>query len=83
MTSVTVYSAGPACPQCKQTLAHLQRRAVAYTEVDVRVEPAALEYVTELGYTQAPIVVVDDEPENHWYGFRPDLIDRLLGGAGA
>jgi glutaredoxin-like protein NrdH len=82
VTSVTVYSAGPACFQCKQTFLHLDRRGVAFTKVDLGVESAALEYVTDqLGYTQAPVVVVDDEPENHWYGFRPDLIDRLLSGA--
>lgn len=79
MTSVTVYSAGPGCPQCKQTFEHLKRRGLSFTDVDLRAEVAALEYVTdELGYTQAPVVVVDDEPENHWYGFRPDLIDRLI-----
>jgi glutaredoxin-like protein NrdH len=39
---------------------------------------AAREYVTEeLGYSQAPVVCVDGEPEHHWSGFRPDLIDRL------
>ncbi|WP_169583222.1 MULTISPECIES: glutaredoxin family protein [Microbacterium] len=78
MTSVTVYSAGPACVQCRQTFKHLERRGVDFTEVDLRATVAALEYVTDqLGYSQAPVVVVDDEPENHWYGFRPDLIDRL------
>jgi hypothetical protein len=23
------------------------------------------------------VVIVDDEPQHHWSGFRPDLIDRL------
>ncbi|MHC2999966.1 glutaredoxin family protein [Microbacterium sp. HJ5] len=82
MTSVTVYSAGPACVQCTQTFEHLKRRGVDFTKVDLRTKVAALEYVTDqLGYSQAPVVVVDDEPENHWYGFRPDLIDRLFTGA--
>jgi glutaredoxin-like protein NrdH len=44
--------------------------------VDVTTNDAALEYVTEeLGYSAAPVVVVDDH--NHWSGFRPDLIDNL------
>lgn len=82
MTSVTVYSAGPECVQCKQTFDHLERRGVDFTKVDLRTKVAALEYVTEqLGYSQAPVVVVDDEPENHWYGFRPDKIDLLVGEA--
>ncbi|WP_374314991.1 glutaredoxin family protein [Microbacterium sp.] len=80
--SVTVYSAGPACPQCTATFRHLEARGIEFAEVDIRDGDSAREYVTEeLGYTQAPVVVVDDEPENHWYGFRPDLIDRLIIGA--
>lgn len=79
MTSVTVYSAGPACVQCTQTFRHLERRGIDFTTVDLRIKVAAREYVTdELGYSQAPVVVVDDEPENHWYGFRPDKIDLLV-----
>ena len=84
MTSVTVYSVGSDCVQCTRTLKHLEKRGVHFQEVDLRVTTAAVEYVTEqLGYTQAPVVVVDGEPENHWYGFRPDLIDRLMRGVGA
>jgi glutaredoxin-like protein NrdH len=79
MTSVTVYSAGPACVQCTQTFRHLERRGIEFTKVDLRIKVAALEYVTDqLGYSRAPVVVVDDEPENHWYGFRPDKIDLLV-----
>ncbi|MGN8552092.1 UNVERIFIED_CONTAM: glutaredoxin family protein [Microbacterium sp. SLM126] len=82
--TVTVYSAGPACPQCTATFRHLETRGIEFTKVDIREVESAREYVTdELGYSQAPVVVVDDEPENHWYGFRPDLIDRLVAGDGA
>jgi hypothetical protein len=31
--------------------------------------------VDELGYTEAPVVVVDEH--DHWSGFRPDQIDRI------
>ena len=35
-----------------------------------------MEYVTEdLGYSQAPIIVVDDH--FHWAGLRPDLIEQV------
>ncbi|MFE7845882.1 glutaredoxin family protein [Microbacterium sp. NPDC057407] len=82
--SVTVYSAGPTCPQCTATFRHLGARGIEFTKVDIRDVESAREYVTdELGYSQAPVVVVDDEPENHWYGFRPDLIDRLSIEAGS
>ena len=72
---VTVYSK-PDCVQCSMTKRALDSKDIAYTEVDVTQNAAALEYISdELGYSQAPVVVVDDH--NHWSGFRPDLIDRL------
>lgn len=70
-----VYST-PHCMQCKMTYVALDAKDIPYTVVDLRENPAALEYVTgELGYTQAPIVVVSDD--DHWSGFRPDMIERI------
>ena len=72
---VTVFSK-PACIQCTMTYRALDKAGVTYTVVDVTENAAALEYVSEdLGYSAAPIVVVDDH--NHWAGFRPDLIAAL------
>ncbi|WP_169583370.1 MULTISPECIES: glutaredoxin domain-containing protein [Microbacterium] len=76
--SVTIYSTGPDCMQCKLTERLLDELEIAYTIIDLRRDDAALEYVTEdLGYSQAPIVCVDGEPENHWSGFQDDQIKRL------
>ncbi|TFD21299.1 NrdH-redoxin [Cryobacterium sp. TMS1-13-1] len=56
-----------------------QTAGVTYTVVDVTENAAALEYVSEdLGYSAAPIVVVDEH--NHWAGFRPDRIIALAQG---
>jgi len=72
---VTVYSK-PACIQCTMTYRALDKAGVTYTVVDVTENAAALEYVSEdLGYSAAPIVVVDEH--DHWAGFRPDLIAAL------
>lgn len=80
MISVTVYSTGPACQRCRLTCRCLEGAGIPFTVVDLTVAgtAAAREFVTEdLGYAEAPVVIVDDEPENHWSGFRPDLIERL------
>jgi glutaredoxin-like protein NrdH len=70
--TVTVYSK-PDCVQCGATYRALDAKGIAFEVVDLTESPAALEYVTqELGYSAAPVVVVDEQ--DHWSGFRPDKI---------
>ena len=84
MVSVTVYSTGPSCIRCTLTCRCLQSAGIQFHVIDVTAEPIALQFVTEeLGYSEAPVVVVDEEPQHHWSGFRPDLIDRLADRLGA
>lgn len=72
---ITIYSK-PSCVQCDATYRALTKHELEYTVVDVTTNPAALTYVTEeLGYNQAPIVVVDDQ--DHWSGYNPGQIKRL------
>jgi glutaredoxin-like protein NrdH len=73
---VTVYTK-PACVQCNATYRALDRAGISYESVDVTASPEALEYVQDLGYSQAPVVVVNADDENHWSGFRPDKIGQL------
>lgn len=69
-----VYSK-PSCVQCTATYRALDAKGIEYTVVDLTTNPAALEYVMdELGYSAAPVVVASDQ--DHWSGFRPDLIDK-------
>jgi glutaredoxin-like protein NrdH len=76
MRTITVYTTGPACMQCRLTTTALTRAGLVYEEIDVRRAPEALDYIQlELGYTRAPVVVVDDE--DHWSGFQPDQIRRV------
>ena len=65
----------PSCVQCTATYRALDSKGIPYRVVDLSQDDAALEYVKDLGYTAAPVVVVDDE--DHWAGFRPDHIDRI------
>lgn len=74
--SITVYTK-PNCMQCQMTYRALDSANLEYEVVDITEVPAALEYVTEeLGYRQAPVVVVVDD-DDHWSGFQPDQIKRL------
>ena len=73
---VTVYTK-PACVQCNATYRALDKAGINYKSVDVTVSPEALEYVQDLGYSQAPVVVVNADDVNHWSGFRPDKIGQL------
>jgi glutaredoxin-like protein NrdH len=66
--------------RCTLTCGCLEAAGIPFDLVDLRDEQnAALRlWITEdLGYTEAPVVLVGDEPEHHWSGFRPDLIDKL------
>lgn len=71
--TVTVYSK-PACVQCTATTRALDGKGIAYAVIDLTQDAAAMDRVTALGYRQAPVVIAGDD---HWSGFRPDMISRL------
>ena len=70
---VTVYSK-PSCVQCTATYRSLDREGIEYTVVDVTKNEEALELVRSLGYLVAPVVIAGDQ---HWGGFRQDLIKAI------
>lgn len=71
--SITVYSK-PACVQCVATYRALDQRGLSYEVIDLSEDDDAMEKVTALGYRQVPVVVAGDQ---HWAGFRPDMIGAL------
>lgn len=75
--SVTVYSK-PSCVQCTATTRALESKGIAYDIIDISEDAAAYDLVTELGYRQVPVVVAG---EQHWAGFRPDMIGALAAAA--
>lgn len=78
MTTVRIYSK-PRCVQCDATKRRLDEKGIPYIEEDAT-DPANTEAIKALGYQQAPVVIVsygDPKNEEHWSGFRPDLIDLL------
>jgi glutaredoxin-like protein NrdH len=52
----------------------LQRSQIEYEEVDMSLDPVALEMVKTMGYTAAPVVVSGDD---HWSGFRMDKLQAI------
>lgn len=71
---VTVYSK-PGCVQCNATYRALDSKGIIYNTVDVSQDSEALVRIQALGYMQAPVVVTDVD---HWSGFRPDKIDKII-----
>lgn len=41
--------------------------------------PAQADKLKELGYQTVPVVVVHGEPVTSWFGFRPDILEEVLG----
>ena len=74
MPPLMVYST-PQCMACKMTYRQLDAAGIEYRVIDVSSDDPAREYVQDLGYSTAPVVVVSDD--EHWSGFRPDLIARV------
>ena len=70
---VTVYTT-PACVQCQSTKRMMDKIGISYDAIDLSQHPEELESFKEMGLTQAPIVVTDDE---RWSGFRLDKIKSL------
>ena len=76
---VTVFSK-PACVQCNATYRALDKQGTEYGKVDVSQDLNALEYIQELGFQQAPVVIYKDSEGtilDSWSGFDPDKIAQL------
>ncbi|MBS0970679.1 glutaredoxin-like protein NrdH [Chimaeribacter arupi] len=71
--SIIIYSK-PDCVQCNATYRALDRQGIAYQVIDLTADDAALNHVRSLGYQQVPVIVAGDQ---HWSGFRPDLLSTL------
>ena len=72
----TVYKL-PYCHQCDRTTELLDLLEIPYSTVDLSENNDAREYIRDhLGYSQAPVVVTEDDS---WSGFKPDRIRELAG----
>lgn len=73
--SVTVFTTGPSCHMCNVTKLHLRRRGLEFEEVRLDQKPELAEKVRELGFTTAPVVLVDED--DVWDGYSSDRLDEL------
>lgn len=73
--SITVFTTGPTCQLCRITKMHLTKSGLEFDEVRLDENPALAEKVRELGFTSAPVVLVDDE--DVWDGYRSEAINAL------
>ena len=71
---ITVYTL-PACVQCDSTMRMLTKAMVDFEVIDLSTDPAAMERIKELGYTQAPVVEAGNQ---HWSGFRMERLQSLI-----
>ena len=73
----------PTCPACKITKMTLDRAGLEYVTVALEENPDRAEEVRSLGYSQAPVVLIPNDPAygemagQSWSGLRPDLIQSL------
>lgn len=65
----------PGCAPCAATKRMLVKLDVEHEVLDVTQHPEAMRIVKDLGYSSAPVVVVDED--EHWSGFRPSRIEAL------
>ena len=75
MPVVTVFTTGPTCQMCRITKMQMKRKGIVFEEVRLDEHPDLADKVKALGFTQAPVVLVNDE--DVWDGYRSEAIDQL------
>lgn len=74
---VTMYGR-EACPPCKRTKKLLNQAGVDLLYVDVDLDPAALDGLSEQDWVTALPVVICDELDLRWCGYRPEYIKTVI-----
>lgn len=74
--SVILYSK-PNCMQCNFTKQFFEDNNISYELKDVSLSEAVLEEVKNMGFQSLPVVVIENQKP--FSGFRPDLLESLIG----
>ena len=64
------------CMACNFTKNFINDNGITAEFIDVTQDEEALSYVKYLGYNAMPVVYVDEQ--THWFGFRPDELEKLV-----
>ena len=72
---ITVFTK-PNCMACNFTKKFIQNNEITAEFIDVTKDENALSYIKDLGYNAMPVVYVDEQ--THWFGFRPDELEKLV-----
>ncbi|EDB3076060.1 glutaredoxin-like protein NrdH [Salmonella enterica subsp. enterica] len=71
--SITIYTRNN-CVQCHATKRAMESRGFEFKMVNVDLVPDAADTLRAQGFRQLPVVMAGDLS---WFGFRPDMINRL------
>lgn len=74
--NITVYTK-PNCMQCNFTKQFLDNNEIEYAVKDIAESEDALNEVKALGFQSLPVIVADGM--DPFFGFRPDLLEELVG----
>lgn len=80
MMNVLVVSK-PGCQPCLATERKLAQLGLNHEIVDMTVDDTYVDDCIALGYQQTPVVLVRNEHDEiieHWSGYRPDRLVRLV-----
>lgn len=70
---LTIFST-PGCVQCNASERHAKAKAIPYQKIDVTEVPEAHTFVSDLGYSRAPILYYKGE---HVGGFDPNFLAKV------
>lgn len=65
----------PNCQQCNFTKIFIKDNEIEAEFIDVTKDEQALAEAKALGYSAMPVVYVNEN--THWFGFRPDDLEKL------
>ena len=64
------------CMACNFTKNFIKDNGIEAEFIDVTQDEQALAEMKALGYNAMPVVYVDEQ--THWFGFRPDELEKLV-----